>query len=96
MADFPKLHQHLRSASTRLASANQISALSSAIITGFGLFGLASNGTCLAALMHPGPHCSKNVPAGADDVSQTSGSECLPIMRNDSRLAFHRTSQCRH
>jgi len=59
MVAYLTLHSVRRIADRLFVLSNQHSSLSEAVLTGLGMFGLAANGMCLAALIHSLPQVSK-------------------------------------
>jgi hypothetical protein len=72
----------------------QNNSLSSAFIAGLAMFGLAMNGTCLAALEQAGLAARKEAPADPDRIEESSDAQASLITGDGSRFNSDRMPRC--
>jgi hypothetical protein len=96
MAGYPAFHPNRRSQNRRPVPVDQISLLSSTIIAGLGMFGLAANGACLTALMQCGSQDPAKLPADPDMAGEAADTTLFLVSRDRSRTGSRRVSQCQH
>jgi hypothetical protein len=72
----------------------QNNSLSSAFIAGLAMFGLAMNGTCLAALEQAGLAAQKEAPADPDRIEESSDAQASLITGDGSRFNSDRMPRC--
>lgn len=78
------------------ALTDPVSSLSSSIIAGLGMFGLAANGTCLTELMQCEPPVQEKMPVVSDLPKDTSDREIYLMTRDGSRVETRRMPRCQY
>ena len=76
------------------ATVDQISWLSSNIIAGFGMFGLAANGMCLTALAQSPSRVPTQVLADSEETEEMSAAKRLRVFRDGSQVNLGESPRC--
>jgi hypothetical protein len=90
MADYQTFHSNRRQQTSQQALTDPIGLLSSTIIAGLGMYGLAANGTCLSILAQPAVQSPADELAGL--VKETADARPFLVARGGSRVDLRRAS----